>query len=81
MAGQSKLITDPEKLRSTKRRYIKPVIELERPIKRELQKDEFITYKLRSDPTKKDSLTYELTVPYFDTGTPEEMLLFMKAIH
>ena len=39
-----------------------------------------LTFKLRTNPTNANSATYELTVAYFCTGTPEEWLLVRKAI-
>jgi hypothetical protein len=45
-----------------------------------LGKADYLTIKLRAVPTEADSQTYELNVPYFQTGTPEEWLLTKKAI-
>ena len=61
-----------------KRRMIQPVIGLERPVKKTLSKDESLVFKLRSNPTDETSTTYELTVPFFKHGTPEELLVFFK---
>ena len=80
MAGQSKLSTADDSLKSTKHRYILPAIGIDHPSKKELKKDEYITYKLHSIPTVDDSPTYNLTVPYFNTGTTEELFLFLKAV-
>ena len=55
---------------------IVPPIPLERPEKKALEKGEYYTYKLRTSPTDSDSPTYELSVPYFSTGTCEEYLKF-----
>jgi hypothetical protein len=76
MAGQSKMSTTSDALKSTKHCYILPPILLEQPVKKDLKKDEFITYKLCSVPTQDDLPTYKLTVPYFNTGTAEELVLF-----
>ena len=38
-------------------------------------------YKLRTSPTDGNSPTYELTVPYFSTGTCEEWLIFRKNLN
>jgi len=57
-----------------------PPISFERPSAPKVEKSEQLTFKLRSNPTEEDSGTYELTVAYFRTGTPEEWLLVRKAI-
>lgn len=79
MAGQSKIAQDNGAIHS-KKRYVPPVIPYERPVKKQLKKDEFLTYKLQSDPENSESPTYELTVPFFGTGTPEELLIFLRDI-
>ena len=55
---------------------INPPIPLERAEGRSLSKGEYLAYKLRNDPADDTSPTYELTVPYFSTGTCEEWLKF-----
>ena len=55
---------------------ITPPIPLERAESRSLTKGEYLAYKLRNDPADDTSPTYELTVPYFSTGTCEEWLKF-----
>ena len=62
---------------SAKHRYSAP-IELERSEKKELRKGEYIALKLRTVPTDDNSQTYELSIPYFSTGTPEEWLKFQR---
>ena len=58
---------------STKpKRKITPPIPYERPTPGALRKDEYMTFKLRTVPDKADSPTFELTVPFFSTGTVEE---------
>jgi hypothetical protein len=60
------------------KRYVSPAITLDRPSKKTLNKDECLAFKLRSVPTEENSTTYELTVGFFKTGTPEEFLLFLQ---
>ena len=62
------------------RRKIMPPIPYERPEKAELRKGEYQSYKLRNEPSDPNSPTYEMSVPYFSTGTPEEYLLFYKNV-
>ena len=66
---------------STNKRFINPAIYLERPTRETLNKDECLTFKLQSTPGDENSPTYGLTVGYFHTGTPEELLLFIKNLH
>jgi hypothetical protein len=60
------------------KRFVPPPIPLERTEIKSLKKNEYITLKLRSDPTNNDSQTYELTVKFFSIGTPEEWLIFQR---
>ena len=55
-----------------------PPIPLKRPDDKELTKEQYMSLKLRSIPDKTNSPTYELTVAYFDDGTPEEWLKLLK---
>ena len=71
---------DTNKGRRYERPSIIPAIPLERPEKKSLTKGEYHTYKLRSTPSDNTSPTYELSVPYFSTGTPEEWLKFLDNI-
>ena len=64
---------------SPKRILIAP-IPLERPEKKKLSKDEYLTFKLRNNPAEADSTTYESTVPFFSEGNPEETLDFVTDI-
>ena len=45
-----------------------------------VSKDKLSSFKLRSDPSDASSPTYELSVRYYNDGTPEEWLLFLKAV-
>ena len=57
---------------------MEPPIALERPVKKELEKGDYLTYKLRNDPSDPQSPGYDLTIPYFRDGTPEQFLRFRK---
>ena len=52
------------------------VIAFTRPTPRNLKRDRFHTYKLRTTPADTDSPTYKLSIPFFDEGTPEEWIKF-----
>ena len=58
-----------------------PPIPLERDPPRALVKGEYLAYRLRNDPTDESSPTYELAVPYFNTGTCEEWLKFRANVN
>lgn len=57
---------------------MEPPIPLDRPLKRELEKGDYLVYKLRNDPADPTSGGYDLTIPYFRDGTPEQFLRFRK---
>ena len=59
--------------------FIPPPIPYEHPEK-ELKKSEYVMMKLQSDPAKAESQMYELAVPYFHSGMPEEWLLFKHTL-
>lgn len=47
-------------------------IPLERPVTKELSKDQYLALKLKSVPGSASSLEYTLNVPYCQSGTAEE---------
>ena len=61
-------------------RYIVPIIGLERPVKPTLTKGEYVVLKCRTDPLDEGSSTYDLPIPYYSTGTPEEWLRFVRNV-
>ena len=60
------------------KRFIPTPIPLARPVLADLKKNECLALKLRTDPADVNSQTYELTVKFYRTGTPEEWLIFMR---
>eukprot|EP00957_Ditylum_brightwellii_P176047 13404975-Ditylum_brightwellii.AAC.1 len=50
------------------------VIKFTRPTPRQLKRSQFHTYKLQTTPADATSLTYELSIPFFEEGTPEEWI-------
>ena len=53
-------------------------IPLERPKERKYQKHEYLSFKLKNQPTLANSSEYEFTMPFFLTGTPEETILMVS---
>ena len=72
-------IPTPKTIRSPKdaRQIVNPIISLDRLTCANVSKLDSLTFKLQAIPTEADSITYKLTVPYFKTGTPEELLMFI----
>lgn len=62
------------------KKYVPPVIPLERPVENKKNKDQFLTFKLRSVPTEEASTTYDLSIPFFGDGSPEELLNFLNML-
>jgi hypothetical protein len=54
---------------------------MERPEQKPLRQGEYLTYKLRNVPNDPNSPTYELSVPLFKSGSPEEFILFRRNLN
>eukprot|EP00957_Ditylum_brightwellii_P085122 6472215-Ditylum_brightwellii.AAC.1 len=52
------------------------IIAFQRPSPRQLKRDQYHTYKLRTTPAGATSLIYKISVPFFDEGTPKEWIKF-----
>ena len=72
--------SDPKFGLNASHQYVAPPIPFEHPTVKELSKSQYQTYKLRNVPKDDNSPTYELAVPYFSTGTPEEFLIFHENV-
>ena len=57
--------------------FLPPPILLERPEPKELEKDDYMTFKLKTNPASRNIAEYSLNVPYFRDGSPEEWLKFL----
>eukprot|EP00957_Ditylum_brightwellii_P035537 2694155-Ditylum_brightwellii.AAC.1 len=56
------------------------VIKFTRPTPRQLKRGQFHTYKLCITPADVTSPTYELSIPFFEEGTPEEWIKFQHGL-
>ena len=56
------------------------VIPLLRSKAKVLEKGQYHTYKLCTTPTLADSTVYDLSVPFFDNGIPEEWIKFQSSV-
>eukprot|EP00957_Ditylum_brightwellii_P065152 4941632-Ditylum_brightwellii.AAC.1 len=52
------------------------IIPFLRPEPRNLEREQLHTYKLRTTPMDATLPVYELSIPFFDEGTPEEWIKF-----
>eukprot|EP00957_Ditylum_brightwellii_P072446 5505462-Ditylum_brightwellii.AAC.1 len=52
----------------------------DRPSPRQLECGQFHSYKLRTTPADATSPIYEISVPFFDKGTPEEWIMFQRGL-
>ena len=80
MPAVSSTLAGAERKQKSDKRYVPPVISLDRPTEKELKKDDYMSYKLRVHPNDDNSPTYDLTVPFFRGGTPEELLMFIDRL-
>ena len=66
----------PRKQQATRRAVDIPPIPLDRQVKKLLVRSQYITLKLRSNLTEDTSQTYDLILPYYNSTSPEEWLIF-----
>ena len=59
---------------------VNPIIPYERPMDKELKKGDYGNLKCHVVPADPNSNTYEIHVPYFGTGSPEEWLIFLDRL-
>ena len=64
----------------TNKRILVPPIPLECPEKKKLDKSDYASFKLRNNPAEANSTQYEVTIKYFQSGSPEELLEFIRDI-
>ena len=64
-----------------KQHHLAVVIPLECPVPKKLNKFNYKTLKLRTDPQDAQSPTYEITLVFFATGEPEVWLDVLKITH
>ena len=72
--------TIPRKETVTAKPRIIPAILFERVSVNNMSKDQYASFKLRSDPTSANSPTYEQAIRHFNDSTPEEWLLYLNAV-
>ena len=73
-------VPTPKTVRPATKQYVTPAINLDPPAPKTLSKDNCLMFKLCSVPAEESSTMYELTIGYFKTGTPEELLLFLTSL-
>ena len=55
---------------------VNPIINLERPLEKVLKKGDYIAIKCHNTPDVTDSGSYEINLPYYGGGTPEDWLVW-----
>ena len=55
---------------------VNPIIDLERPLEKMLKKGEYKTIKCHNTPCDDNSGCYEINLPYYRGGSPEECLVW-----
>ena len=55
---------------------VNQIIDLERPLEKVLKKGEYIAIKCHNTPGDNDSGSYEIHIPYYGGGSPEEWLFW-----
>ena len=55
---------------------VNPIIDMERPLEKLLKKGELIEIKHHNTPGHNDSGSYEINLPYYRGGSPEEWLVW-----
>ena len=76
MIGQRTAIMKIAKKKVKGTTLIKPAITLARPEIERLKTGQYLTLKCQNTPGDANSTKYDLSIPYFGTGTPEEWLMF-----
>eukprot|EP00957_Ditylum_brightwellii_P120475 9191998-Ditylum_brightwellii.AAC.1 len=56
------------------------IIPFQRPTPKPLERSQFHTYKLRTTPADATSSLYKLSLPFFESGTLEEWILFRRGL-
>eukprot|EP00957_Ditylum_brightwellii_P101068 7702992-Ditylum_brightwellii.AAC.1 len=72
--------TAPTMKRHSNSNVKQAVILFTRPTPRNLEHGTFHTYKLRTTPADTDSPTYELSISFFDEGSPKEWIQFRRGL-
>ena len=70
----------PKKNKTHPSKLVKPIISLDRPEKDELDALEFIDHKCHNTPRDTASGKYIIKIPRFDSGTPEEWIIFVDLV-
>ena len=59
---------------------VKPIIDLVSSLEKVLKNDEYIAIKCHNTPGDNDSGSYEINLPYYGKGSPEEWALNGQSI-
>lgn len=67
-----------KKATTPNKRVKEVVVPLDRPETKELVYGQYEKLRLRTNPANANSTTYDITLPYFSSGTPEEWILWRR---
>ena len=70
----------PKETKSHPSKLVKPIIPLARPEKDQLDALEYIDHTCNNTPRDTISGKYVIKIPRFDSGTPEEWIIFMDIV-
>ena len=70
----------PKKNKSKSHDLVNPIIPLERPEKKDLEPSEYIDHTCHNTQGDCTSGKYVVTIPRFDSGTPEECIIFVDLV-
>eukprot|EP00957_Ditylum_brightwellii_P138318 10542098-Ditylum_brightwellii.AAC.1 len=73
---QAKIKTVPTTKQQSNPNVKQVIIAFTRPTPSQLKHSQFHVYKLRTTPADATSLTYKLSIPFFDDGAPKEWIKF-----
>eukprot|EP00957_Ditylum_brightwellii_P066378 5039142-Ditylum_brightwellii.AAC.1 len=72
--------TVPTKPRKSNPDVKRSIILFQRPAPKQLERSHFHIYKLRTTPADATSPLNELSIPFFECGTPKEWIKFRRSL-
>ena len=70
----------PKKNKSKSQELVNPIIPLERPEKEDREQSEYIDHTCHNTPGNSPSGKYMIKIPRFDSGIPEECIIFVDLV-
>ena len=70
----------PKKNKSKSQELVNPIIPVERPEKEDFEPSKYIDHTCHNTPGDTTSGKYVIKIPRFDSGTPEEWIIFVDLV-